>query len=272
MKGTSLIRCLVTIWACSIALISISCTSPTTASEPAENRLRAEKISDLPHPGRSWYKVQFINEQDGWLVQGKELWRTNNGGRNWKLLYSGDSTWDIAATIQDLDFVDRLTGWILASPGGIYKTVDGGITWTRLNDPLPNGTIYSVELLQDGKEAWASGLINSAPRKESAGHFSRDDSNAVILHTIDGGQNWKQQVISTTRTVVDLYFHDGTDGWALGSPGLFRLDKASDLWTSIDFQNNPCAGQTPGSELNRADAFYNPTAIYFLDKNQGWVS
>ncbi len=38
---------------------------------------------------------------------------------------SGITEWN------DVHFVDRLNGWVVGTEGQIYKTTDGGITWSR---------------------------------------------------------------------------------------------------------------------------------------------
>lgn len=110
--------------------------------------------------------LHFVNEQEGWVAEGKRLWRTGDGGRTWVLLFEGDPSWDRVARISSIQFLDSETGWMLVSPEGIYKTEDGGLNWKKMPDPIEDGVVYTLRFLPNGKEAWAGITVLRPPPKE----------------------------------------------------------------------------------------------------------
>jgi hypothetical protein len=77
----------------------------------------------------------FLSRQIGWAAAGTDLFKTENGGRDWVLLATLD--WEGV-----FDFVSELDGWALAAPEGdsggrsgrmLMRTTDGGRTWSKLS-------------------------------------------------------------------------------------------------------------------------------------------
>jgi len=85
-----------------------------------------------------------------------------------------------------IQFINSETGWIVVSPVGLYKTEDGGSTWKRQGYPF-DGAIYSVKFFKDGRRGWAAGVVLHRPPREYADRVPREDSYAVIAHTLNGG-------------------------------------------------------------------------------------
>lgn len=75
--------------------------------------------------------------------------------------------------LNDVFFLDALTGWRVGDSGEILKTVDGGKIWLKQNSGLRT-TLTSVKF-QDAKNGWALG------------------AQGALLKTVDGGANWVQQ-------------------------------------------------------------------------------
>jgi uncharacterized protein (TIGR03437 family) len=70
---------------------------------------------------------------------GRNAYRSDDGGRNWRNLtvwrresIIGDGTRDLAVSPRDPDEV------VVANSFGVWRSVDGGATWSGLNDTLPN--------------------------------------------------------------------------------------------------------------------------------------
>ncbi|MDX2136412.1 MAG: YCF48-related protein [Saprospiraceae bacterium] len=64
-------------------------------------------------------------------------------------------------------FTDSLTGWVLGEEGAIFKTVDGGVTWTAQYSGT--GELLYSGFFTDSLTGWAVG------------------SDGIILKTVDGG-------------------------------------------------------------------------------------
>lgn len=75
--------------------------------------------------------IVFTTAQDGWITSGRlGLLHTTDGGKTWNRV-TGMGHQD---ALQALRFSDPKHGWLLSSYQ-LWKTVDGGATWTAL--PLP---------------------------------------------------------------------------------------------------------------------------------------
>jgi photosystem II stability/assembly factor-like uncharacterized protein len=101
--------------------------------------------------GTNWYQsVQdsllkdfvFLNNSTGWLFSKKSVsnssikgksWKTTNGGNNWNILYSSDSS---ITGLYGAIFFDEMTGYAnnFNFQSGILKTTNGGTNWFNPTD------------------------------------------------------------------------------------------------------------------------------------------
>ena len=123
------------------------------------------------------------------------LYRTTDGGRSWKHViavseYVGAN--DVVIAPSDPDVVYAST-WEnnpdIGGPGsGIWRSSDGGATFTRLGGGLPDGDrtgrIGLAVSWSDPDKAYA--LIDNLNRT------GRREAKAEVYRTLDGGQNWER--------------------------------------------------------------------------------
>jgi photosystem II stability/assembly factor-like uncharacterized protein len=119
-----------------------------------------------------------------------------------------------------VDFVDPSHGWILNIGGLGYRTINGGATWTQF--VMPNQgfspTISSVDFINQNV-GWAVGWFGYAAR------------------TSDGGVHWQLQNIATQNDVIlGLHVLSETEAWAVGapsggSPSAYHTTNAGVTWT-----------------------------------------
>lgn len=97
-------------------------------------------------PDSLFTEFYFRNTSTGWLYSKKSVssssikgksWKTTNGGLNWTLLYSNDTSGRAPSGVKF--FEDLLTGYAnyyVANkyPSGIIKTTDGGVNWFNPTD------------------------------------------------------------------------------------------------------------------------------------------
>lgn len=97
---------------------------------------------DSPLGGFGWYfgklHVNPFNDQQI-LMGGVYLFQTKNGGTKWEL---AGSVWSTHADKHDIAFIDEKT-LLLATDGGLYKSTDGGTSWTDVEN-LPITQFYRV--------------------------------------------------------------------------------------------------------------------------------
>lgn len=163
---------------------------------------------------------------------------TNVPANNWQLLATLPGT-----VIHDLIFVSPTVGYAAAEVGQVWKTSNGGKTWTEvLNLGFPY-YFYGVEAY--GNEVVVSGFIDSA--NQQAG---------IIRTSQDGGQTWSGDItLSTTewlQRVRYANFKDGlildlsggtaqytTDGGATASDWTTVIDNPDGAWFGLQFSFLP---------------------------------
>ncbi|MGH9766241.1 MAG: YCF48-related protein [Blastocatellia bacterium] len=198
--------------------------------------------------------IYFVDSMTGWAAgDAGAVYRTTDGGRNWKPLLSG-----AAANINFIYFIDWNHGWMLGESGGnmtdenesenvLLLTTNGGRTWTR--KPLPNVTsLYFA----NSKTGWAVG------------------KNSTLLKTTDGGLEWSK-VESMEKLIgspiesssynfgfSDIHFTSAEHGWLIGNfygrarsniGGIFATSDGGATWkrVPITFQTQHTSGRfTPG--------------------------
>lgn len=82
-------------------------------------------------------EVDFVSVDEGWIVAGAELFHSLDGGASWASIpLPGIPSGEF---LINLDFVDSLHGWLIATPDDdtwtplkLYRTTDGGASWTQL--------------------------------------------------------------------------------------------------------------------------------------------
>jgi photosystem II stability/assembly factor-like uncharacterized protein len=115
--------------------------------------------------------------------------------------------------------------------GGVWKSTDGGTSWTALDDLMPNLAVTT--LVQDPNN-------DSVIYAGTGEGFSNIDSvrGAGVFKTTDGGNNWNQ--ISATNT-SDFYYvnqlhvspNNSNIIYAATRTGIHKSDTSGDTWMNI---------------------------------------
>ncbi len=169
------------------------------------------------------------------------VYKTTDGGDSWELvLYLDDNTGAIDLVMDPLDpdilfaamYSRRRTAWGFngAGPGsGIHRTLDGGVSWTRLEDGLPDGELGRIGLdiyRRDGNLVFAT----VEARRGQTGVYA----------STDRGDSW--QKISATNP-RPMYFSqirvDPNDPQRVyvGGQNLMRSDDGGRTFTDEGAQN-----------------------------------
>lgn len=162
----------------------------------------------------------------------------------------GDSEWDIVAElatpIREIHFLNSNTGYavgggsVYSSSGGgvVFKTEDGGNSWTELT--LPDDPPFSSVYFTDENNGWVVGGKTSECR---------------IFHTNDGGITWTEQNTATNSRPTHVFFISTDKGWISNDAG--NIQYTADGGTTWSLQSNP-------SSEHMMD-------ILFVDENTGWA-
>jgi photosystem II stability/assembly factor-like uncharacterized protein len=181
-----------------------------------------------PGPGGEFAEIalpSFFGASDGWMLcpgepgtgqQGKDLYRTRDGGSTWALIASSSDRSNATGHFQlsgfgyanDLMFVDARLGWIALSRANVLTTDDGAQSWHSLSLPAAWG------------EPFVYGIVFTDARH---GFLVEGD---VLAATEDGGATWTQ--------VYTLAPEEPPASAAPPQPGAnLRLGGISTTWSAL---------------------------------------
>lgn len=231
------------------------------------------RTGDVP-AGNGFRSIQFLNSSVGWVASPEKLWVTTNGGVGWELLYSADSG---VRQISSTHFIDENRGFLLRLDG-LYKTVDGGRTWSKLPTPFDEGKgdlrFFKVKP-DDGTIGWVGGgifrpisqkeLKNGVPNNifDSA---TRKVLDSAMFRSDDGGVHWNREPINAgLGRFHDMYIRNDGYTVVLGN-GIYFYDDRVRRWLPIGF-DDACV-----DPKYRSDYEGKPVLVYFVDRQTGWIS
>jgi photosystem II stability/assembly factor-like uncharacterized protein len=189
------------------------------------------------------------------------VFRTTNGGQSWeKVLYINDSTGvtDLVAKPDDPNtlYASAWRGerrpWSIISgskdDGGIYRSIDGGTTWTKLGGGLPTGII--------GKSNLA--VSAAAPRRVYA-LIEAERPKAGLYRSDDAGDTW-MRVSTHGPLLLRPFYYTNVDADPSNADVVFVQNET--MWKSVDGGANFAAVETPHGDNH--DIWINPTDPNFL--------
>jgi photosystem II stability/assembly factor-like uncharacterized protein len=132
------------------------------------------------------------------------------------------------ATLVDVSFVDRQTGWAVGDRGVVWHTRDGGQTWQRQSSGVT--CRLSGVFFLDAVRGWAVGGSTRPYTRATQG---------VVLRTQDGGQTWTAAPGPMLPALVGVRFFDPRHGVAFGRSssvypaGLFSTSDGGMSWQPL---------------------------------------
>lgn len=206
------------------------------------------------------------------------LWRSGNGGQTWTPVFDDQPVLGIGAVA--IFQADPAIVWVGTGEGnprssagvgrGIYKSFDGGDTWTFLG--LENSErIHRIVLHPSNPDVAWVGVMGPA---------WSDGEERGVYRTVDGGQTWERVLWVDGRTGVADLVQDPSDPehllaamWEFrrepwffesGGPGsgLYLTRDGGDAWTRLT-----AADGLPGGDLGRIGLAFapgDPRIVYAL--------
>jgi photosystem II stability/assembly factor-like uncharacterized protein len=238
-----------------LTLILSGCNMAVT-SFPAEGPIENPELPPTPYPDTpapdaieappvespAFIEIQFLNELDGWAVTESQIVRTNDGGSTWYNVTPPDVT-ETGYTVETF-ILDNTHAWVqkpdfnnFPNNGLLYRTTDGGLTWTISSTPFSGGDLNFTDV----NNGWMLADLGVG-----AG------SNAVaVFQTTDGGATWTQTYTNDPNNPEagdslplggiksDLVPLDMQTAWVSGviySPGtvyLYRTNDGGHTWAPV---------------------------------------
>ena len=163
--------------------------------------------------------IVFVDAHTGFYGTGKgRLFRSDDGGANWRLVWSRPGTF-----IRALGFVDARHGFLgnlgagladISDTVPLYETIDGGVTWVPARigtDAVPG--ICSIDILH------TRAIHEGAPGPRVYIHAAgRANGPAKLLRSEDGGASWRLIDLSDRAgMILDVKFLDPNTGYVFAA-------------------------------------------------------
>lgn len=245
------------------ALVSVACTAalmlvaaPTAVAQAkAETNPLADLEMRLIGPafisGRVTKIAVYPDGPHHYLVATASggLWRTENAGTTWTPLFDDQTTFSIGTV--EIAPTDPLTIWVgsgennvqrsVAYGDGVYKSTDGGKTWTNMG----------LENSQHISQIWIHPSDKNTVIVASQGPLWNTGGDRGLFKTTDGGETWETLLEIDEFTGINEFVVDPRDHnkivassyqrhrrtWTLinGGPGsgIHRTTDGGKTWTEI---------------------------------------
>lgn len=179
----------------------VDVTPPESAPAAGERKAALGYFMDL---NTAWVTYYMISDRQ---TATTVVWRTDDSGQTW----SPSQPLDLSDLSQELyqpshlQFVDNQNGWLLAHVGAgmshdyvvLFRSADGGLTWTRLLDPYTDGGIQGC---------WKNGLRFTDPQNGwLTGTCGGVAPGVLLFHSPDAGSTWQQVDLPAPREKPNLF-------------------------------------------------------------------
>jgi photosystem II stability/assembly factor-like uncharacterized protein len=204
------------------------------------------------------------------------VWRTSDAGTTWTASQPLDVTGlsEIYAP-GTLQFYGQQAGWLLVHVGAgmnhdyvaIYRTDDGGASWTRIIDPYIDGGIQSCSknalMFTSATDGWLTGDCNGVK------------ASVLLYQTNDAGSTWQEVTLPGPAGKPTLFSDQNNacgsyDPFFFGGDlGILSVRCANYGGTAVTYSYYIYTTQDGGSSWNGNP--YPGDALYFFTFNSGWA-
>lgn len=182
---------------------------------------------------RNGYAVTSPSEQNYW--SGARLYRTTDAGFSWELVTQFPQ-------INAVEFVDENIGYVAGgtSAATIWKTTDGGATWTTSYMASSAGqTFMDICVAPDNPFVLYA-----------VGGNLFDENNPIIVRSIDGGFSWQSEDAPGGALLRSVHFPTETEGFACGTDG-----------TILQTSRDPSPAPEPHAEIEPTELLFGEHGV-----------
>lgn len=194
-------------------------------------------------------EIYFRNEKNGYLVAGRTMFVTRDGGRTWqeiRIFRAGDFGAGRPEFLS-IRFSDTRRGYVVGSvlrrsgdedvvvDSLLMRTEDGGDSWRRIAVPTKT-ELFHVDF-NGNSHGWVVG------------------DEGVIFATTDEGKTWRKQDSGTSATLFNVDFRNDYNGYVVGQGGtILRTENGGLTWERV--------------ATNFKDTLMR---VGFADDKEGWI-
>ncbi|WP_224996075.1 YCF48-related protein [Cesiribacter sp. SM1] len=165
-------------------------------------------------PASAYWDICFTSTSTAFLVNEHKIFKTENTGASWKTvleLSPNNAKYSSSAFFRSLFFVSAETGFAVGDFNKIFKTTDGGDTWTTLSwdsKTIPYRAITDVYFIDENV-----GYVSGYQSDDIVMNFG---FTQFVMKTVDGGRNWQQVTIPTNWNFreINIQFLNESEGFA----------------------------------------------------------
>lgn len=221
--------------------------------------------------------AQFVSGTEAWVVAGKPqtprestIFHTTDGGSSWSNAVLRDPA---AVGPGEPDFIDMPHGWLFVSygvaagseGGAIYRTVDGGAQWTKMEETV-GGVQEAPGSLPFGCDKAGISFIN-ATTGWASGSCAGGAPYFYVSH--DAGRTWTSQPLPLPGSIAQE-----SEQWSASIPVFFDARSGYFVLTGSMalLYTTSNAGVTWTSHILPLGGWSNPLgAVAFSSPSDGWL-
>lgn len=169
---------------------------------------------------------------------------------------------------------DPMTYYMGTVGGGIWKTVDAGISWKNISDGfLKTGTVGAIAVSENNPNIVIAGMGEHAARGVMT---SMGDG---VYKSTDAGKTWTHIGLDHTRHISDVIIHpndpniifvaaQGAQYGATPDRGIYRSTDGGNTWERVLFVNNTTGASDLSMDMKNPSILY---AAMWQHRRYPWI-
>lgn len=172
-------------------------------------------------------------------------------------------TLGLVKSLNDVFFLDTQTGWAVGQKGMILHTEDGGSTWQWQTCPVAGQRWIYPDLQRvafvDAQTGWAVG--------------SRDDGQAILLHTSNKGQAWEEQPLPVIDAgyQVEMSWANAQIGWLIVGHKVLHTTDGGQAWQEYELPDGVSGNRVVSVDGRHTWISTRSAMLHTADGGETWV-
>lgn len=176
----------------------------------------------------NFHDIEFINDTVGFVYSygSGRIFKTTDGGFTWALILQTDSIY-----YEQIQFINKNTGWICGEKGRLLKTTDCGNSWLDISIEDEGNLLLYGMLFTDELTGYLSGCS-----------IREQKMNSVFLKTTDGGNSWANMLNDIPDMILNLK-KVSSSLFCSGTGVIIKIDKSETTWKYVFRDTSKTVGQ-----------------------------